>query len=166
MAAKPSVTCSMLRPGVRDTCGIKHIPVCNLFRFSCGNKSFGYVAWFRFGKGSVRFCKQKSFSFRRKAVINKAGDRSVLVYELPGAVAMLSVKYIIDTNSPACFEYTGADSHAHGDACYHLKCEKCGRLIHLSCDEMGCMGSHLLTEHGFKLDPRRTVFYGLCSECM
>ena len=78
----------------------------------------------------------------------------------------LATKYIIDTNSPACFEYTGADSHAHGDACYHLKCEKCGRLIHLSCDEMGCMGSHLLTEHGFKLDPRRTVFYGLCSECM
>jgi Fur family ferric uptake transcriptional regulator len=78
----------------------------------------------------------------------------------------LATKYIIDTNSPACFEYTGADSHAHGDACYHLKCEKCGRLIHLSCDEMGCTGSHLLTEHGFKLDPRRTVFYGLCSECM
>ena len=78
----------------------------------------------------------------------------------------LATKYIIDTNSPACFEYTGADSHAHGDACYHLKCEKCGRLIHLSCEEMGCMGSHLLSEHGFKLDPRRTVFYGLCSECM
>ena len=35
----------------------------------------------------------------------------------------LATKYIIDTNSPACFEYTGADSHAHGDACYHLKCE-------------------------------------------
>jgi Fur family ferric uptake transcriptional regulator len=75
-------------------------------------------------------------------------------------------KYVIDEHSAACFEYTGADSHAHGDACYHLKCEKCGRLIHLSCDEMGCMGSHLLSEHGFKLDPRRTVFYGLCSECM
>lgn len=77
----------------------------------------------------------------------------------------LANKYIIDTNSPACFEYTGADSHAHGDICYHLKCEKCGRLIHMNCDEMGWMGNHLLEEHGFQLDPRRTVFYGLCDNC-
>ena len=35
-------------------------------------------------------------------------------------------KYIIDSNSPACFEYTGADSHQQGASCFHCKCEKCG----------------------------------------
>ena len=74
-------------------------------------------------------------------------------------------KYTIDSNSPACFEYTGADCHAQGKPCYHLKCEGCGRLIHLDCHEMSLIGNHLLSNHGFQLDTRRTVFYGLCDRC-
>ncbi len=75
-------------------------------------------------------------------------------------------KYIIDANSPACFEYVGADSHVHADVCFHCKCEKCGRLIHLHCGELEDIQAHLLTEHRFKIDPLRTVFYGLCEDCM
>ena len=73
-------------------------------------------------------------------------------------------KYTIDANSPACFEYVGRDSHA-GETCFHCKCEKCGRLIHLHCEELEEIRSHLLGEHGFRLDPRRTVFYGICEAC-
>ena len=75
-------------------------------------------------------------------------------------------KYIIDGNSPACFEYVGPDSHCEGDICFHCKCEKCGRLIHLHCDELEGMQSHLISEHRFKMDPTRTVFYGLCEQCV
>ncbi len=75
-------------------------------------------------------------------------------------------KYIIDTNTPACFEYVGADSHVHAEVCFHCKCEKCGTLIHLHCDELEAIQSHLFEEHQFKLDPKRTVFYGLCESCM
>jgi len=74
-------------------------------------------------------------------------------------------KYIIDGNSPACFEYVGQDSHAPGESCFHLKCEKCGKLLHLHCEELDQIGGHLFEEHGFKLDPLRTVFYGICEEC-
>ena len=74
-------------------------------------------------------------------------------------------KYIIDGNSPACFEYVGADSHKTGDVCYHCKCENCGRLIHLHCDELDQLQAHLLSTHQFKLNPMRTVFYGLCEQC-
>ena len=74
-------------------------------------------------------------------------------------------KYLIDPNSPACFEYVGKDSHAPGESCFHLKCEKCGKLLHLHCEELDQIGGHLFKEHGFKLDPMRTVFYGLCEEC-
>ncbi len=73
-------------------------------------------------------------------------------------------KYIIDGNSPACFEYVGADAH-EGEVCFHCKCEKCGKLIHLHCDELEEIQSHLLKEHQFKLDPLRTVFYGICDQC-
>ncbi len=74
-------------------------------------------------------------------------------------------KYIIDANTPACFEYVGADSHEDAEVCFHCKCEKCGKLIHLHCEELEEIQSHLSQEHGFRLDPIRTVFYGLCEGC-
>ena len=75
-------------------------------------------------------------------------------------------KYIIDGNSPACFEYVAPDSHEDAEVCFHCKCEKCGKLIHLHCDEMEEMQAHLYAEHKFKVDPIRTVFYGLCDRCI
>ncbi len=75
-------------------------------------------------------------------------------------------KYIIDGNSPACFEYVGSDDHADSEICFHCKCVKCGRLIHLHCDELEGMQIHLYEEHCFKLNPMRTVFYGLCEQCI
>ena len=75
-------------------------------------------------------------------------------------------KYVIDGSSPACFEYVGPDSHADAEVCFHCKCEKCGKLIHLHCDELESIGAHLLSHHGFRLNPMRTVFYGLCEDCM
>ena len=73
-------------------------------------------------------------------------------------------KYTIDLNSPACFEFVG-DVHHEDHVCFHCKCEKCGKLIHMHCDELEEIGAHLMEEHKFKLDPLRTVFYGVCEEC-
>ena len=73
-------------------------------------------------------------------------------------------KYTLDAGSPACFEYMGEDSHKEG-TCYHCRCEKCGKLIHLHCDELESIQSHLLSEHGIQMDPIRTVLYGLCESC-
>ncbi len=75
-------------------------------------------------------------------------------------------KYIIDMNSPACFEYVGHDSHQDREVCFHCKCEKCGSLIHLECDVLSGIQEHLYEDHRFKLDPKRTVFYGLCEKCV
>lgn len=75
-------------------------------------------------------------------------------------------KYVFDGNSPACFEYVGPESLEDTESCFHCKCEKCGKLIHLHCDELNEMQSHLMKEHHFGLDPVRTVIYGLCEKCM
>lgn len=75
-------------------------------------------------------------------------------------------KYIIDGNTPACFEYSGENSHADAEVCFHCKCEKCGKLIHLHCDELETIQEHLLLHHQFRLNPMRTVFYGCCEECI
>lgn len=74
-------------------------------------------------------------------------------------------KYIIDANSPACFEYIDRKNSCKDSSCFHCKCEKCGKLIHLHCDDLKEVQSHILEHHGFSIDPLRTVFYGVCQEC-
>lgn len=74
-------------------------------------------------------------------------------------------KYIIDANSPACFEFVRADSHEDAEICFHCKCEKCGKLIHLHCEELEEIQIHVYEAHRFKMNPMRTVLYGLCEQC-
>ncbi len=74
-------------------------------------------------------------------------------------------KYVIDGQSPACFEFVGEDTRSREEPCFHCKCEKCGRLFHLDCHELRSIQGHLQQRHRFSLDPRRTVFYGLCDDC-
>lgn len=74
-------------------------------------------------------------------------------------------KYFIDANGPACFEYVPGGAHLETEYCFHCKCEKCGRLIHLHCDELAGIRKHLLEHHHFTMDPMRTVFYGICDQC-
>ena len=72
------------------------------------------------------------------------------------------VKSIVDENTPACYEYTGHHTH---ESCYHCKCTKCGKLIHLHCHEISSLEDHIYQNHHFHVDPGRTVFFGLCKEC-
>lgn len=74
-------------------------------------------------------------------------------------------RYVIDAGSPACFEYVGADSHHQEGICYHCKCEICGKLVHMHCEEIPQMQQHIKEHHGFTINPIRTVFYGVCESC-
>ena len=40
-----------------------------------------------------------------------------------------------------------------------------GKLIHMHCDELPELQKHILQHHGFAIDPVRTIFYGVCSDC-
>lgn len=73
-------------------------------------------------------------------------------------------KYFLGEQNAACFQYMGEECHKEVSH-FHLKCEKCGTLIHLECHDLENLSSHLMAEHGFALDPFRTVFYGLCENC-
>ena len=86
----------------------------------------------------------------------------------------LAAKYVVDGSSSACFEYLGAEEHCHKTSCFHCKCEKCGKLIHLHCEdvvkleqcnEIESLKQHMQQHHDFQMDPHRTVFYGICGEC-
>lgn len=69
-------------------------------------------------------------------------------------------KYFVDGIAGACYEYVGTD-----DRCYHLKCERCGRLVPFHCTELEQVQEHLSARHGFAIDTPKTVFYGICNRC-
>lgn len=76
----------------------------------------------------------------------------------------LVARYTVDGIGSACFEYLG-EHEMPANSCYHCKCEKCGKLIHLQCHEVDSLGLHMAEHHGFALDPTRTIFYGICEAC-
>ena len=70
-------------------------------------------------------------------------------------------RYTIDRSSAACFQYSGEEAHDH----FHLICSKCGRLIHLQCDEVNHLLEHIEKEHGFRIDMSKVNLYGVCESC-
>lgn len=57
------------------------------------------------------------------------------------------------------------DGNEECESHYHLKCEKCGKIVHLDCGIVQKLDSHMLSEHHFKMDRGKTVFFGMCENC-
>lgn len=72
-------------------------------------------------------------------------------------------KYFIEEGAGACYQYIEPWSACHEH--FHLKCLKCGKLLHLECDFLNQIGEHIVTQHGFQVDHTKTVFYGTCKDC-
>lgn len=70
-----------------------------------------------------------------------------------------AAKYTLEGEG-ARFEYLDA-----APAGLHCKCERCGQLLRIRCEQARETGRHLLAGHGFAVDPRRTVVYGVCAAC-
>lgn len=72
-------------------------------------------------------------------------------------------KYIAEEGKSACYQYIdeGGDCVRH----FHLKCTRCGRLIHLECDFLKDLERHIFEHHRFTVDNTRTVLYGICGDC-
>ena len=56
--------------------------------------------------------------------------------------------------------------HADHHNCFLLRCEDCGRIVHLDCAHLENLYTHVETAHHFRIDPRRTVLTGRCQTCM
>jgi len=70
----------------------------------------------------------------------------------------------VDTEEGAVYQYC-----THGEAdhnCFLLRCERCGRIVHLDCSHLEALYHHLEAEHHFRIDARRTVLKGRCQSCM
>ncbi|MDY5577868.1 MAG: transcriptional repressor [Lachnospiraceae bacterium] len=72
-------------------------------------------------------------------------------------------KYTVEEGMCACYQYIGEQKTCQEH--YHFKCNKCGKLFHVSCSLMNQIQQHVLEEHDFVIDSSKTVFYGLCGNC-
>lgn len=70
----------------------------------------------------------------------------------------------VNTADGALYQYC---SHSTGGSreCFLLQCVRCGRIRHLDCSHLQALYAHLETEHRFRVDPRGTLFTGLCGQC-
>ncbi len=71
-------------------------------------------------------------------------------------------KYASTSGEGVCYQYV-SDKACHGH--FHLKCEGCGKLIHLECGRIDELGAHIARDHGFEVNKLKTVFYGVCKDC-
>ena len=69
----------------------------------------------------------------------------------------------IQTGEGALYQYCPHPAAPHG--CFLLRCEGCGRMVHLDCTHLDEVCQHLSAEHHFRIDPRGTLFTGICDLC-
>lgn len=73
------------------------------------------------------------------------------------------MKYVAEKGGQAVYQYVefGHRCEEH----LHLKCVKCGKIIHLECEFMDKICEHILLDHGFTLQCRNSILYGVCEAC-
>jgi len=69
----------------------------------------------------------------------------------------------IHTEEGSFFQYCPHAAEKHN--CFLLRCESCGRIVHLDCAHLEALYHHLEAEHHFRIDPRRTILTGQCQLC-
>lgn len=61
------------------------------------------------------------------------------------------------------YRFIGSDC---GEDChFHLICTECGEVTHTHCHELEALFAHMASEHGFAIDERKTMLYGVCQKC-
>ena len=49
---------------------------------------------------------------------------------------------------------------------FFLKCDGCGKLIHIDCDCISDLSSHIFKHHKFKANKENVIIYGKCNKCI
>lgn len=121
--------------------------------------------------------KQKE---RVTAVLRQAGGAHLTAEDIATALAPIGMstvyrqldrlceqgvvrRFFVEEGVRACYQYVGEDCACHHH--YHLKCSVCGKLLHVECHFLDEMAAHILSHHGFTVQPEKTVLYGVCEAC-
>ena len=73
------------------------------------------------------------------------------------------IKYSDVNSDKAVYQYAGEQGNCREHL--HLKCIKCGKVMHLDCGFMDELRKHIMAEHHFQLQCSGDLLHGLCEEC-
>lgn len=48
---------------------------------------------------------------------------------------------------------------------FYLKCESCGKVVHIDCDCIEDLSNHIMNHHKFKTDRKNIIINGTCDKC-
>lgn len=117
-----------------------------------------------------------------EAYLSAVGDRQLTMSELADGVSSCGVgrstvyrlvKNMVQEGTLRRFRGSNAKTVLYqyvggNPACqshFHLKCTRCGAVIHLDCHTADHFRGHVLQGHGFAIDVTQCVLYGLCRTC-
>ncbi len=119
------------------------------------------------GKSLLAFLQQHSGEhFHRKELCQRLKQEEIAVGETTvwRYLEQLCQEGKVRKSSPdgksVCYTYGCCDGNH-----YHLQCTRCKRLIHLDCPDFDRLREHVLSEHGFFVDPLHTTVCGVCRDC-
>ena len=73
------------------------------------------------------------------------------------------IRYASGQGTQASYQYVDQGQGCEGHL--HLKCVKCGKILHLDCEFMKEISEHIQKDHGFSLQCKNSILYGICREC-
>ena len=47
----------------------------------------------------------------------------------------------------------------------HMKCTGCGKVLHMNCDFMDEFEKHIKGDHGFTINYKNSMIFGVCESC-
>lgn len=71
-------------------------------------------------------------------------------------------KYIGKDNTTYYQYLVDCDKDNH----FYLKCDKCGKMVHIDCDCIEEMSYHILKKHKFKPSKKHIIINGFCEKCI
>lgn len=72
-------------------------------------------------------------------------------------------KYMSKDGKTALYQF---ETHAsEKDEHLHLQCTRCGKVVHLDCQFMDEISSHVSNYHGFDIQCKNSIIYGVCKKC-
>ncbi|MBQ7644315.1 MAG: transcriptional repressor [Spirochaetales bacterium] len=74
------------------------------------------------------------------------------------------MKYVAENGTRAVYQYVEHEHHCEEHL--HLQCTKCGAIIHLDCSFMDEIAEHISLEHGFQIQCKNSIIYGVCRNCL
>lgn len=110
--------------------------------------------------------KHQKQEFTIKDIYNQVKDSTGLttIYRLVDKLVLdgrLS-KYIGKDNN-TYYQYLEECSESNH---FYLKCEHCGDIVHIDCDCINDLSSHIFKKHKFKPNKEHIIINGFCEKCI